>query len=253
MGMRTRLASALAVMTLVATTGPAWAAGKAKTADNKAVSTAKEAQAKDKEGGKTCDCCAQCEACKPKPESESRPPRADEPKDKPSDGKDKLPPPAKDALPGKGPVVGKDVPPPPKDVPPGAPDPDRTGLVKQFTPGSTDAVIRDAFKCALDFPDEASGFQCYAALNVESNRDNDIAVGQLRNYQWRFFRQRASGYLQEGQGFAFLVTRRDPGKVEATAKEAKVFLRHKSRDNPAPITLRKENGVWKIYANSLGF
>lgn len=252
MDTRTKLAM-LAVVAL-AGAGQAWAAGKDKPAVGKGSSASKEGEGKGsgKEPGK-CDCCSQCESCKPRPESDGRPPHADDAKDKPADPKA----PPKDALPGKGPTAdkepAKDAPAAPPTTPPGAPDPDRTGLVKQFVPGSTDAVIRDAFKCALDFADETQGFQCYAALNVESNRDNDIAIGQLRNYQWRFFRQRATGYLQEGQGLAFLVTRRDPGKVDATAKEAKVFLRHKQRDNPAPITLRKEAGVWKIYANSLGF
>ncbi len=126
----------------------------------------------------------------------------------------------------------------------------RLGLIKDFAPGTPDGILREAFKCALEM-DETAGFSCYARLNVEGNHDNDIATTQLRNYQWRFFRQRASSYVMTEQPFTIKVTRRDPGAIDANSKEVKVFLLSKARDNPAPVTLRKEGNVWRIYSNSL--
>ncbi len=242
--MRMRLmTSGIAVMALVGALlggvqGTALAAGK--------VAKSKPGQEKASDV-KTCDCCAACAECKSKAEADSPPAKTDE-------AKDRVPP---NVVPG-----GKDG--PGKENAPGAPakiapakeapiDSDRIGLIRQFAPGSTDWLIREAFKCAMDFPDESRGFECYAALNVESNHDNETATTQLRIFQWKYFRRQVAGYMQDPQGFAFHVTRREPGKVEATAKEAKIFLRHKVRENPAPITLRREGGVWKIYANSLGF
>jgi hypothetical protein len=131
-------------------------------------------------------------------------------------------------------------------------DLNRVGVVREFAPGSPDATLREAFKCALEMGD-AAGFECYAALNVDSNHDNDIATGQLRNYQWRWFRQRAASYLVEDKDkvFAIKVTRRDPARLDSNAKEVKIFLFSSARDNPAPVILRREAGAWRIYANSL--
>lgn len=142
-----------------------------------------------------------------------------------------------------------------KDKPPVKPayNPHATGVIKEFPAASIDGVLREAFKCALDFSDESSGFSCYAALNVDSNHDNDVATTQLRKFQWAAFRRRAAGFVVEGKEFAVRITRRDPDRVPADAKEAKLFLHSRERDNPAPITFRREAGQWRIYANSLGF
>lgn len=131
-------------------------------------------------------------------------------------------------------------------------DPNRVGVVREFAPGSPDATLREAFKCALEMGD-AAGFECYAALNVDGNHDNDIATGQLRNYQWRWFRQRAASYVIEDKDktFGLKVTRRDPARLEPNTKEVKIFLFSTARDNPTPVILRREAGSWRIYANSL--
>lgn len=110
--------------------------------------------------------------------------------------------------------------------------------------------MREAFHCALDLSD-SDGFDCYTQLNCEMNRDTDIALGHLRTYQWRFFRQRASTYVADPKEFAVEVTRRDPETVGPATKDAKIFLHSTLRDNPAPISFRREEGVWRIYSNSL--
>lgn len=174
--------------------------------------------------------------------------------------------PPKRAEPGERPVAPPERPSspsertsPPADRPKAAPelpperpvnapgyDPARLGIVKVFPAGTPDGLLREAFRCALESL-ESVGFDCYARINVESNRDNDIALQQLRNYQWRKFRERAPTYLMGGdKEFAVEVTRRDQGK-----DETKIFLRSTKRDYPAPITLRRTPEGWQIYVNSL--
>ena len=126
----------------------------------------------------------------------------------------------------------------------------QSGLVKTFPAGTPDAVLREAFRCALDMND-SDGFSCYLKINRERNQDTDIALAQLKAYSWRAFRNRAASYVMDPKEFAIKVMRRDPSTVGESAKTAKIFLFSKERDNPAPIEFCKENGTWKIYSNSL--
>lgn len=125
------------------------------------------------------------------------------------------------------------------------------GLVDSFAEGTPDALVRDAFRCAIDIADEGNAFKCYAALNVADNRDSDISLLHLRSYQWKVFRQRAPSYVVSAAPFTLKVTRRDPDKAPADAKNYKLFIHSRDRDFPAPITLRKDAGRWLIYTNSL--
>jgi len=126
----------------------------------------------------------------------------------------------------------------------------KAGLVRTFPAGTPDAVLREAFHCALDMS-ESEGFSCYLRINRERNQDTDIALAQLRAYSWKAFRQRASSYIMDPKEFVLKVTRRDPANVGEANKSAKIFLFSKARDNPAPIEFCREGGGWKIYANSL--
>ena len=123
-------------------------------------------------------------------------------------------------------------------------------VVREFPEGSPIWVVRQAFHCALDF-DASSGFECYAPLHVENNRNNSNALTHLRRYQWAHFRKWATTYPQPGKGFALLVTRQVPEKLEATDGEVKIFLVSRHRDSPAPVTLRREGSHWRLYASSL--
>lgn len=122
--------------------------------------------------------------------------------------------------------------------------------IKDFPQGTPLWLVRQAFRCALEH-NESSGFDCYVELNVDLNRDNQNARTHLRRYQWSHFRKWASSYPLPGKAFALLVTRQVPAKLEPEAREVKIFLWSRHRDNPAPITLRREGGRWLIYANSL--
>ncbi|MEY3014692.1 MAG: hypothetical protein RIT45_3427 [Pseudomonadota bacterium] len=122
--------------------------------------------------------------------------------------------------------------------------------LKAFPQGSPAWVVRQAFRCALEH-NESSGFDCYAALNVETNRDNENARVHLRRYQWSHFRKWAASYPLPGKEFVLLQTRQVPAKLEPQTSEVKLFLWSRHRDNPAPITLRREGGRWLIYSNSL--
>lgn len=126
----------------------------------------------------------------------------------------------------------------------------QSGVVKTFPAGTPDAVLREAFRCALDMND-SDGFSCYLKINRERNQDTDIALAQLKAYSWRAFRNRAPSYVMDPKEFAIKITRRDPSTVAESTKSAKIFLFSKDRDNPAPIEFCKENGSWKIYSNSL--
>lgn len=165
---------------------------------------------------------------------------AGEPESKPAASKEK----------GKGANPAPTKPAPAKPVPNNA-DGKQIGTVREFPAGTADFTMREAFKCALDYPDDGAGFECYARLNVELNRDNENALTHLRMYQWRFFRQRASSYVVDAENFAVKVTRRDPAVVDDASKTAKLFLKSRLRDMPAPIILRREGGAWRVYANSL--
>lgn len=143
--------------------------------------------------------------------------------------------------------------PQPSTEPPSPPVaiPTQLGLVDVFAEGTPDAVVRAAFRCAVEIGDEGDAFKCYAALNVTDNRDSDISLLHLRTYQWKVFRQRAAAYVVSEKPFTLKVTRRDPEKAPADAKNYKMFIHSRDRDFPAPITLRRESGRWFIYANSL--
>jgi hypothetical protein len=113
-----------------------------------------------------------------------------------------------------------------------------------FAPGTPDATLRAAFDCV-----QRDDFACYAALNVRSNRDGDISLGHLRGYQWRAFRERWTSYVVRNNPFSLHITRRvqEPGKEP----RVKLFVFSQDRDNPAPCIFALEDGVWRIYANSL--
>lgn len=129
--------------------------------------------------------------------------------------------------------------------------PTALGLVDSFAEGTPDAVVRAAFRCAVEIGDDNDAFKCYAALNVADNRDTDISLLHLRTYQWKVFRQRAPAYVVSEKPFTLKVVRRDPEKAPADAKHYKLFIHSRERDFPAPITLRRDGGRWLIYANSL--
>jgi hypothetical protein len=127
----------------------------------------------------------------------------------------------------------------------------KVGVIDTFPASTPDGLVREAFKCALDYPDDAAGFACYSALNVEINRDTVTALQHLRLYQWTYFRKRAASYVVKTEPFSLQVTRRDPRRVTGSSRYAKVFFKSRQRDNPAPIVLRRDAGVWQVYQNSL--
>lgn len=129
--------------------------------------------------------------------------------------------------------------------------PEDATVVQDFPEGSPIWVVRQAFECTLGFHDESRGFDCYAPLHVENNRNNENALTHLRRYQWAHFRKWASTYPQPGKVFALRMSRQVPEKLESTHNEVKIFLVSRHRDNAAPITLRREGGHWRIYASSL--
>ncbi len=122
--------------------------------------------------------------------------------------------------------------------------------VVKFPSGEPLWTVRQAFHCVLDF-DESSGFDCYVPLNVEINRHNPNARIHLRRYQWRHFRKYAASYVGKGKTFSLQVTRIVPAKPTPDTSSVKVFLSSRHRDNPAPITLKREGNSWMIYNNSL--
>ncbi|GEM_PF-2594437 len=124
------------------------------------------------------------------------------------------------------------------------------GMVKTFPKGSPLWVVREAFKCALDY-DEGSGFGCYVEHNAEINKQTPRAKRHLRAYQWKHFRKWAATYVLPGKQFTLLVTRWAPERISGSTRDVRIYLRSRQRDNPAPCMMRREGGVWKIYANSL--
>lgn len=129
--------------------------------------------------------------------------------------------------------------------------PTAIGDVSTFPEGTPDGTLRAALACALDDLGDSQAFQCYASLNVTRNRDTDIAVAQLRAYNWKHFRQYAASYVVRDKPFTVRITRRDLDSNGADGKVVKLFLFSKSRDYPAPITLEREGGAWRISYNSL--
>ena len=122
--------------------------------------------------------------------------------------------------------------------------------VSEFKNGTPLWLVRQAFHCALDF-NESSGFDCYIKYVVEARRDNPRALQHLRLYQWAHFRKWASTYVVTTKPFAIAESRRIPAKVTGETRILKIFLVSRQRDNPAPIELKREAGVWRISANSL--
>lgn len=124
------------------------------------------------------------------------------------------------------------------------------GVVKTFEKGTPLWVVRQIFKCALDY-DEGTGFSCYVKHNAEINTGTSRALKHLRRYQWKHFRKWAPTYVIKNKQFALLLTRWNPKEYNGTTRELRIYLRSRQRDNPAPVMLRREGGVWKVYANSL--
>lgn len=122
--------------------------------------------------------------------------------------------------------------------------------VSQFVNGTPLWLVRQAFACALDY-DESSGFDCYTKWVVEARRDNPNALKHLRTYQWAHFRKWASTYVVKAKPFTIAESSRMPTKVSGETTTVKIFLLSAQRDNPAPIELKREAGVWRISANSL--
>lgn len=128
--------------------------------------------------------------------------------------------------------------------------------VRKFAPGSPEAALRDIIHCGADLSDETAAFDCWLKLQLTQNRDTEAAVAQLKHYSWKVFRSRADTYAikpvpTSDKDFALRITRREPEKCDATTKQCKFFLFSHVRESPAPITLQKEDGAWRIYSTSL--
>lgn len=129
-------------------------------------------------------------------------------------------------------------------------------IVRAFDPGSPEATLRDMIHCGADVRDEAKAFDCYLALQVLQNRDTETAVTQIRHYSWKVFRSRADSYAvvpaeTAAKEFALKITRREPEKCDAAAKQCKFFLVSRVRDLPAPVTLQWEENTWRVHSTSL--
>lgn len=133
---------------------------------------------------------------------------------------------------------------------------DDAQVVRTFVAGSPEAVLRDIIHCGADEPDESAAFDCWLKLHLAQNRDTETAVIQLRHYAWKVFRSRANSYAVKpaattDKDFALRIARREPETCAPTATECKFFLVSRVRDLPAPVTLRMEDGQWRIYSISL--
>ena len=129
-------------------------------------------------------------------------------------------------------------------------------VVRTFAAGTPEAVLRDILHCGADIADEAAAFDCWVKLHMTTNRDTETAVTQLKHYSWKVFRSRADSYAVKpmattDKDFAIRIAHREPEKCDAAAKECKFFLVSRVRDMPAPVTLRLEDGQWRIYSISL--
>ncbi len=129
-------------------------------------------------------------------------------------------------------------------------------IVRTFAAGSPEAALREILHCGADISDESAAFDCWLKTHIVANRDTETAVTQLRHYSWKVFRSRADSYALKpvattDRDFAIRIARREPEKCEATSKECKFFLVSRVRDLPAPVTLRLEDGQWRIYSISL--
>ena len=119
--------------------------------------------------------------------------------------------------------------------------------------GTPDAVIQKALLAAIN-PDESAGFQAYLDLVHPDQKSTEKAITQLRRYSWNRFRKQAHDYIVKGTKADFIVTRRDPEKIEKNTKQVRIFLApvaNTKRSYPTPIRMQRENGKWLITANSL--
>ena len=91
----------------------------------------------------------------------------------------------------------------------------------------------------------------FAKHNAEINVGTRRALRHLRRYQWKHFRKWAPTYVLTDDKFAVLPTRSNPKRYSGQTRGLRIYLRSRQRDNPAPIMLRREGGIWKVYANSL--
>ncbi len=175
----------------------------------------------------------------------SHAPEPAKPESKPVESKPVESAPIKPADPSKAPEITPEVAKKPVVTP------TAVGDISTFADGTPDGALRAALACSLGDLSDSAAFDCYARLNVLRNRDTDIAVAQLRAYSWKHFRQYAASYVVKDNPFTVRITRRDRETGGAEGKGIKLFLFSKSRDYPAPITLEREEGVWRIAYNSL--
>lgn len=162
------------------------------------------------------------------------------------------------ALAEKKPHKSKPLPEAPKEPVKPAEDPQ---LVRTFPPGTPEATLREMLRCGAEMRDESAAFDCYLKLQVEGNRDTEVAVAQVKHYSWKVFRSRAQSYLVPPKDPAkpevvVKITRREPEKcqtapVDGKLAQCKFYLESAVRDMPAPVTFQWEDGQWRIFSSSL--
>jgi hypothetical protein len=111
--------------------------------------------------------------------------------------------------------------------------------------GSFEEVIIKAIEYAQTDDWDSYVTLCHPDFIGDSQRQKE-----LKHYDWKRFTKWASSYFIEGKK-KVKITKQEPEEIKASDEKVKVFLFSSKRDNPTPIVLKKHDGKWKIFSNSL--
>jgi len=121
-------------------------------------------------------------------------------------------------------------------------------VVKAPAAGSPEEVILKFLGTGVDNQFETFYTTiCHPDFCLEVPKDR----ADKQKYMWPRFQKFAESYFKDASRSSFEVTRTVPDPIDNATTEVKFFLKSTKRDNPTPVVLKKDKGLWKIFNSSL--
>ncbi|MCA9524138.1 MAG: hypothetical protein KC609_24390 [Myxococcales bacterium] len=119
--------------------------------------------------------------------------------------------------------------------------------VENPKPGTPEDVVQRVFKAAAE-KDEAKGWETFKKMLHPDTAHNQLAYSNWRRFSWARLRKHYRGYLKDASKFTFKIKRWDADQKNYR----KLFIEHKTKENPTPILLKKNSkGEWMVMNSSL--
>lgn len=119
--------------------------------------------------------------------------------------------------------------------------------VEKPKPGSPEDIVQQLFKAAA-MSDEEKGWEKAKKLLHPDLAHNQLAYANWRRFSWARLRKHYRGYIKDASKFSFKIKRWD----EPQKNYRKLFIEHKTKEQPTPILLKKNSkGEWMVMNSSL--